>query len=111
MKLTPYSSVSAFVAHARALNAANQGTTGNGDAGGSAMTTDALNEINDVLSGLSAVEREALGVAQSAPTSHHLASDGCSAAAGHPSDAASRRRARAELKLHHALVALGLLAD
>jgi hypothetical protein len=97
MTLTPYSSVSAFIAHCRVLRG------GDGPA---------RNEIEGLLAELSEADRNALGLGQPyGNTTEHSSFpvDESSAAVGQPSDAASRRRARAELKLHRVLIAHGLL--
>jgi hypothetical protein len=108
MSLKPYSSVSAFIAHYRALRAAS------GEGGGEAAvlpagrTQEVLEEIERLLGELSEAERDALGLAQPGQAA---GSEGRPAAAGLPSDPASRRRARAELKLHRVLTAHGLLTS
>jgi hypothetical protein len=97
MSLTPYSSVSAFIAHCHVLRATD---------------SPARDEIERLLAELSDADRDALGLGQVSDDTEmqpSLASDQLPAAAGQPSDAASRRRARAELKLHRLLAAHGLL--
>ena len=113
MNLTPYSSVSAFIAHVRALQSDGQSGTSGNIAARPTLTADSFDEIKRVLDELSEDERLALGLTRASgetKPSDHFVSEGWPAAAGQPSDAASRRRARAELKLHRALVAHGLLA-
>jgi hypothetical protein len=110
MSLKPYSSVSAFIAHYRALR------VGSGEGGGgiaaaplpAADTQEVLAEGERLLGELSEAERAALGLAQPGLAA---GSEGRPAAAGLPSDPASRRRARAELRLHRVLAAHGLLAS
>lgn len=110
MSLTPYSSVSAFIAHCRALHDVGGDTAASPTPSESA----ALDEIERLLSELSKDERDALGFArlgESGGRPDPMASEGSSATAGQPSDAVSRRRSRAELKLHRVLTAHGLLAS
>jgi hypothetical protein len=71
-------------------------------------------EIESLLSELSDTERDALGLARLSKDispDAQLVVEGMPAAAGEPSDAASRRQARAELKLHRILAAHGLLSS
>jgi hypothetical protein len=119
MTLVPYSSVSAFIAHCRALRAkALEGTPVSDTAARPLSPSDAevLDEIERLLSELNEAERETLGLAQldsSGPRAFTIRDgpDDCSAEAGQPSTSVSRRRARAELKLHRLLAAHGLLTN
>ena len=93
----PYSSVRAFIAHGRVLRAADG---------------PARDEIERLLAELSQADRDALGLGQPSDDTtldSSAASDELPASAGQPSDAASRRRARAELKLHRVLASHALL--
>ncbi|HEX4210004.1 MAG TPA: hypothetical protein VHY56_06400, partial [Candidatus Binataceae bacterium] len=89
MSLKPYSSVSAFVAHYRALRASGEeGCSGEAAAPSLAgEAQQALAESERLLEELSEAERAALGLAQSGIAG----SEGRPAAAGLPSDPASRR--------------------
>jgi hypothetical protein len=114
MSLTPYSSVSAFVAHCRVLHEGGEGGTGRRDAAARPSLPDSptLDEIEPLLAEMSEAERDALGLAQppkDATMDAPLAAEGMPAAAGQHSDAASRRSARAALKLRRVLAAHGLL--
>jgi len=92
MKLNPYSSVSAFLAHYEALRAAR-------DEGGTSLTPgeeQALEAMELLLRELSAADRDAVSSAQ--PQADAAPS------------AEARRRARAELKLHRLLAEYSLLS-
>jgi hypothetical protein len=118
MTLAPYSSVSAFTAHCRALRTKRAEATGEAAAARpfSSSDAEALDEIERLLSELSAVERDTLDLAQlnasgSQSSTIRDGPEASSGEAGQPSSSVSRRRARAELKLHRVLAAHGLLTN
>ena len=95
MKLRTYSSLSAFIAHYETLRSAHSRPAYGGDANPDDAAT--LAAMEGIVAELSPRDRDALRDAS-------FSSD------THPSGAAVRHRARAELKLHRLLAARGVLA-
>ncbi len=97
MKLRTYSSLAAFIAHYDALRAAHADVARAGAPNPDDAAT--LAAMETIVDELSPADRDAF---------HHDASPAPDA---HPSGAAARHRARAELKLRRLLAARGFLAS
>jgi hypothetical protein len=98
-----YSSITAFVAHYRALSDAAQNSA--------PLRADErayLQEMEGLLrNALTESERDELGLSPRPRSAQKIG--GPSAGDGRSGNQAARRRARAQLKLHHALAARGIL--